>query len=208
MSLLRSAVLVFALAIVAGGLTAAFGDQRYTAQDRLNMKLRIISGEPLSSGEIEAARAMEEQGLELPPFEPRKPVENEGGRGGRHSLDEYSWTETDYDWVDILAVGTRVTLCDDCNEGPFELGFSFTLWEETFTQMNICSNGWLSPTSTSNNLGGNSIPDGFDPNNAIYVFWDDLYPINGGGTWYYADDANDRFIVTWDNVPHFGSGEI
>ncbi len=50
------------------------------------------------------------------------------------------------------------------------------------------------------------IPSAATPNNCVYVFWDDLYPYSpaqGGQIAYYHDEANDRFIVEYYQVPHF-----
>ena len=47
------------------------------------------------------------------------------------------------------------------------------------------------------------------PNDVIAPFWDDLNPNDGGAIYYYADAANSRFIVEWEQVPHYaysGSG--
>jgi hypothetical protein len=70
----------------------------------------------------------------------------------------------------------------------------------------ICSNGWISFTSTSTAYSNQGIPSSGDPNNLLAVLWDDLNPTSGGQIYYHQDTANQRFIVEWDGVPHYGSG--
>jgi hypothetical protein len=46
--------------------------------------------------------------------------------------------------------------------------------------------------------------DPSSPENFVGLFWDDMYPPGGGEIWYYTDDS--LAVVSWINVPHFGSG--
>jgi hypothetical protein len=94
---------------------------------------------------------------------------------------------------------------DDQNLGPFPIGFTFPLYGTDFTQMRICSNGWISPTSTSTAYNNTAIPAVAEPNNLIAPLWDDMYPPGGGTIYYYYDAANSRFIVEWDNIMSYAS---
>jgi len=123
----------------------------------------------------------------------------------------YTWIDSDepggpaYGWVDISGVGTVIPLGDDDNQGPFPLGFPFNYYGSVFTDIRVCSNGFASFTSTSSSLSNTTIPSAGEPNNLLSVFWDDLAPNNGGTVYYYADAANNRFIISWDGVPHFSN---
>ena len=113
------------------------------------------------------------------------------------------WQTCDYDWVEINAIGTNTGLTqDDQNLGPFQLGFDMLYFGQTFNGVYVCSNGWVSFTSTSVRYFNSCLPDPQDPNNSLDLLFDDLYLPSGGHVYYYADAANNRFIVEWDHVPH------
>lgn len=132
---------------------------------------------------------------------PERPVHD---RSPRNTLDEYVWSETTYDWIDITGVGTSCGIVgDDQNRGPFDIGFSFQFYGNTYSTIRVCSNGWASFTSTSFSCDNASIPSATTPNNALYPFWDDLFPLSGGyQILYYFDAVNQRFVLSWINLAH------
>ncbi len=131
------------------------------------------------------------------------------GAGGPDAFG-YTWMDSDeaggpaYNWVDISGSGNVAGAGDDDNHGPFAIGFPFSYYGNSYETLNICTNGWVSFTSTSTNYSNQGIPDSGEPNNLIAPFWDDLNP-NDGGTIYYLAEA-DRFIVQYQDVPHYSSG--
>ena len=141
----------------------------------------------------------------------RAAIERRLGAGGPDVFG-YSWRDSDhpygppYAWVDIAADGVAVPLADDQNTSVFDLGFAFPFYGSTFTQVRVCSNGFLSFTSSSNAWANQGIPDALEPNNLIAPFWDDLSP-NAGGQVFVRADA-DRFIVQFQDVPHFGAPQV
>ncbi|MBU2501974.1 S8 family serine peptidase [bacterium] len=131
------------------------------------------------------------------------------GSGGP-DLFGYRWTDSDepggpvFDWVDISAVGTPViTSGDDVNAGPFPLGFDFPFYGNVFDQFRVCSNGWLSFTSSSTAYSNQAIPNAGAPGNLIAPFWDDLTVT---GARILAHNDGGRVIVQYDAVPHYGGG--
>ena len=141
----------------------------------------------------------------------RPAAEMSRGSGGPDAFG-YTWIDSEeangpvYDWVEINGVGTAAGSGDDANLGPFDLGFEFPFYGVMQNQVRICTNGWISFTSTSTAYSNQGIPSTADPNNLLAAFWDDLNPNDGGTIYYYADIANERFIVEYDGVPHYGSG--
>jgi hypothetical protein len=123
----------------------------------------------------------------------------------------YSWADSNepggpvYSWFDISAIGTTVGAGDDANYGSFNLGFTFPYYGTDYSTVRVCTNGWISFTSTSNSLSNQGIPNTGTPNALLAAFWDDLNPAAGGTLKYYADGANQRFIVQWTAVPIYGS---
>jgi hypothetical protein len=122
------------------------------------------------------------------------------------------WIDSDepggptFDWVEINGVGTSPGSNDDGNYGPFNLGFDFDFYGVSYSAVNICTNGFLSFTSNSTAYTNQGIANTSDPNCLIAPFWDDLNPSTGGTIYYYADAANQRFIVEWDGVNHYYDG--
>ena len=115
----------------------------------------------------------------------------------------------EFDWVDISGLGQTAALGDDDYAGPFDLGFAFPYYDQFPTEVYIGSNGYLSFGQGYSSLSPMPIPwpsDGWSPDNFIAAFWDDLYPGNGGTVYYYADMANQRFIVQFQDVPGYWQG--
>ncbi len=126
----------------------------------------------------------------------------------------YRWIDSDepggptYDWTDISATGTAVFTVnsDDRNSGPLPIGFDFPFYGNSFGTFNVCSNGWISFTSTSTALSNQQLPNGGAPENLLAAFWDDLNVrvTDGAGVYYLYDGS--KLIVQYDQVPRYGSG--
>jgi hypothetical protein len=124
----------------------------------------------------------------------------------------YIWTDSDetggpvFNWFDISSVGTSPGDADDENYGAFPLGFDFSFYGNSFSTVRLCTNGFLSFTSTATTYANTQIGDSDEPNNLIAPFFDDLSPNQTGDLYYYADNDNNRFIVQWSDVSHYISG--
>jgi len=115
-----------------------------------------------------------------------------------------------YTWVEINSIGTNTGIGgDDQTLGPFNLPFAFPWYDNQFvSSFKVCSNGWLSFSTTNSTAYTNeSVPNSAEPNNAVFMLWDDLNPsITGSGdVYYYNDTANGRFILEFDNVMSYSS---
>ncbi len=116
-----------------------------------------------------------------------------------------------YEWFEIDTVGTRLTPIADDQTVQVDLPPLFGPWKyygQRYTQISICSNGWIAPGFTSSVVNENlRLPDSTltNPNGMICANWDDLYPNDTGvgGIYYYHDSTNHRFIIEYDNVPYF-----
>jgi len=118
----------------------------------------------------------------------------------------YSWFAIDT--TQTAHPGTSLNLTDD-ETRTVNLPFTFKYYGVNYTQVSICSNGWLALGSeTSTNYNNTGIPNTSAPNKAIYALWDDLNPgYSGqpGDVYYYNDATNHRFVVEWFRVPHYGN---
>jgi subtilisin family serine protease len=142
--------------------------------------------------------------------DPRVGVLGSGGPDGFG----YRWTDSDepggpiFDWVDITGVGTPVSFTnyDDGNTAGIPLGFEFPFYGDTFATVNVCTNGWLSFTSTLNSLTNYALPSTSAPENLLAAFWDDLDLRSAGDVFYYSEPDGSRFILSFVGVPHYSSG--
>ncbi|MCP4684409.1 MAG: hypothetical protein GY867_03075 [bacterium] len=126
--------------------------------------------------------------------------------GGPDSFGHY-WTDSDdpggpiFDWQDISTTGTAVGLADDDWAGPIAIGFDFPFYDTVYSDLYIGSNGLLTFDAGSSEALNRSLPSTLFPSPLIAVWWDNLDPGNGGTVRYLHDVANNRFIVSFENVP-------
>ena len=102
--------------------------------------------------------------------------------------------------------GTSVTGCDDCVQGPFNIGFTFNYFGNNYTQFYASSNGWIgfSPGQT-NGYVAQFLPNGSAPKNAIIADWEDLFPSTGQMNYYVSGvSPNRRMIFNYNSVPFYG----
>ena len=124
----------------------------------------------------------------------------------------YIWVDSDdpsgpaYDWIDISAVGTEITgFSDDDSSTALPIGFDFPFYENSYSTIHIGSNGILTFGSGSTARTNTNLPNNGAPNNLIAMWWDDLDPRRGGNIFYYHDAANERFIVSFDQIKNYYS---
>lgn len=131
------------------------------------------------------------------------------------NVDTFYTEHPTYQWVEIKTSGTRLTMSDD-QTYTITLPSAFGPWKfynQRFTQLSICSNGWVAPGSqTATAYSNQHIPDPTitNPHGMICADWDDMVPNNSGvgGVYYYHDVANHRFIVEYDSVPYYGASSV
>lgn len=75
--------------------------------------------------------------------------------------------------------GTSVGLSDDSNVGPFNIGFNFDFYGQTFSQFRICTNGFITFGDPSGRYSPGSFPNSSAPNGVVAAYWTDLYPSSG-----------------------------
>ncbi len=121
----------------------------------------------------------------------------------------YTWEDSNeagitYNWIDISSSGTVISEGDDESE-ELTLPFTFSFYGEDYTAVNVCSNGFLSFTSTSTAYTNAEIPNSALPNAVIAPFWDDLKPY--GTTWgnVYYQHFSTYSVIQWENVSHYSS---
>ena len=130
----------------------------------------------------------------------------------------YRWIDSDepggptFNWFEISGIGTQITTwtngTGDDGSANVTLPFNFSYYGTNYSQLKICTNGWVSFDAASTNVAytNTAIPAVAEPNNALLPFWDDLDVRTSGGIYHYYDAPNSRFVIQYNNVPHYSSG--
>jgi len=89
-----------------------------------------------------------------------------------------------FNFIDISDTGTFVGDGDDVGFFPLPLGFDFNFYGNSFNQIGLSTNGFLSfIDDTLSDSGHACLPDDNSPNDAIFVLWADLqFAAPGSGT--------------------------
>ncbi|MEE9327971.1 MAG: hypothetical protein V3U71_11850 [Cocleimonas sp.] len=102
---------------------------------------------------------------------------------------------------------TTTNSLDDSVDRNVGLGFTYPFGGVNYTTVNIVSNGFLRFTAINNTYFSNNTLANIDAAmpHAILPYWDDLNPATGGNITYgrFGSAPNRRFVVTWNNVPHY-----
>ena len=104
--------------------------------------------------------------------------------------------------------GTSLFMTDDSQQGPFNIGFTFCFFGQTYTQFYIGSNGWISfgagqpVTFTSQPI---PTPNALVPKNCIMGPWQDWHPGVGGQIKYQTSGVAPcrKLTVSWINMPMY-----
>ena len=131
-----------------------------------------------------------------------------------------------YHWIEIATPqggqGTALPIVDTYasnNEGDqvgsqslavVDLPFRFQFYGRRYTQITVCSNGFIALGVSENGEFRNfRLPGPMGPNPMIAPFWDDLTTHGGGGIYTFYDRGRKLFIIQWNNMKngHNGSSE-
>jgi hypothetical protein len=104
--------------------------------------------------------------------------------------------------------GNALTMLDDDMAPPVPIGFNFEFFCFYYTQVRICSNGFLtfdifSMINTANTPYPQSLPNPAICNEVIAYNWNDLDPSVGGTITYttIGTSPNQIFVLTYSNIP-------
>jgi hypothetical protein len=114
----------------------------------------------------------------------------------------YHWNEIDPNYG---GSGTLIPLSDYSeNQDDSEvlnLPFIFSFYGEHFSQITVCSNGWLAFGAQGDivNFRNYPIPGAQGPSSMVAAFWDDL--VMGSGHVYWSFNVSERqYTVEWSNL--------
>ena len=122
------------------------------------------------------------------------------GDTGYYNAPVYQWAEIDPAYG---GNGTVIPLQDSGNMGDtdlIDLPFNFKFYGVDYSNITVCSNGWIAPGECDLNSFMNwGIPGPGGPSPIITPFWDDLIIINGNVCYYYNEDMH-FFVVEWSHL--------
>ncbi len=110
----------------------------------------------------------------------------------------YNWIEID---PHIGGPGTELNFTGDDQTFHLTLPFTFVYYGSSFTEISVCSNGWIACGYTENTDYSNSgIPNEDGPPNMIAPFWEDLSPQAEGTVSYFYDSVEGIYIIEYNDV--------
>jgi hypothetical protein len=120
----------------------------------------------------------------------------------------YTWSDSAaFNWIDATSgVNAGLSDADDDIAGPFNIGFNFKYYENSYSQLYVTSNGLVSFDEGAWSFSNLEIPNLSEPNNIIAPFWDDLCVnyagYNSGAVYYKSGGAapNRYFVVEWHEI--------
>lgn len=111
-------------------------------------------------------------------------------------------------YVTQTNTGTQLFMSDDSQQGPFNIGFTFCFFGQTYNQFWVGSNGWISfSPAQPTTFTSATIPSGAGtvPKNCVMGPWQDWHPGLGGQIRYQVQGAAPcrKLVVSWVGVPMF-----
>ena len=130
------------------------------------------------------------------------------GPGGANPNQTTNYTVGNIPYVAQTNTGTSLFMTDDSQQGPFNIGFNFCFFGQTYAQFWVGSNGWISFSGNQpNTFTTQTIPTGaFNvPKNCIMGPWQDWHPGVGGQIRYQTTGVAPcrKLTISWTNMPMF-----
>ena len=120
-------------------------------------------------------------------------------------------------WQDISSLGQEITsnftalaapktAKDEGIAGPINIGFAFPFFTNSFSQLYVSPNGFVTFTPFSGDTSTNTLlPKASAPSNMISFFWTDLIIVSGTHVYTLTDPINGTFILQFQNMAFKGS---
>ncbi|MDD5087982.1 MAG: T9SS type A sorting domain-containing protein [bacterium] len=122
----------------------------------------------------------------------------------------YAWVEID---PALGGAGTILSLPDRDNGQDttitIPLPFGFRFYGNAYSQISVCSNGFLAFGQTTESFFRNySLPAIASPDQMVCAFWDDLVVPTGSHICSYYDETGGRIIIEWSGLRNqYGLGQ-
>ena len=130
-------------------------------------------------------------------------IDNEG-----YSSKNSSDSNLTYDWIDISSNSNQINFNhnDYASDDIVYFEFEFPFYNSSYSSVIVNPNGWIGFGGDNTEWSNTSLPDASAPNPAIFGFWDDLNPVNSGGTGegnVYYHSNTDRVVIWFNEVQHW-----
>jgi subtilisin family serine protease len=101
--------------------------------------------------------------------------------------------------------GTTATgITGDDASGVVSLPSPFTFYGQTYSSVNVSTNGFLDFAAPNSAYTNGSLPSAAQPNLSAYPYWDDLYVDGSAAIRTATLSSPSRFVIDWSNVTFFG----
>jgi gliding motility-associated-like protein len=130
------------------------------------------------------------------------------GVGGLNPNETSNYSVSNITYNNQTNTGTQLTMTDDSQQGPFNIGFNFCFFGTTYNQFYVGSNGWISFSSGQpTTFASVGIPSTLTttPKNCIMGPWQDWHPGLGGQIRYQLSGTAPcrKLTVSWIGVPMY-----
>ena len=130
------------------------------------------------------------------------------GGGGANPNQTTNYGVTNIPYVAQTNTGTQLFMTDDSQQGPFQIGFNFCFFGQTYTQFWVGSNGWISfSAGQPTTFTSQPIPtvNALVPKNCVMGPWQDWHPGLGGQIRYQVQGNAPcrKLVVSWIGVPMY-----
>lgn len=128
-----------------------------------------------------------------------------------YSNDDIYFDQTPtYNWIEIDEEGTEIIIPNGISDytQTVNLPFTFKYYGIDYDQIRISTDGWAALGSGNEVNSTNFIlPLNDNVNNMVAPLWDDFYDVGDdeSGLYYHYSEANNAFVLEWDNLGHNGN---
>ncbi|MDX2009058.1 MAG: lamin tail domain-containing protein [Myxococcaceae bacterium] len=117
----------------------------------------------------------------------------------------YILSEIPLDFEDVSSGPSVAFPSNDDSATQVPLAVPFPYFGQSFTQMRVCTNGWVSfVDTTSSSLSNKGLPSATTPVQTLAVFWDDLIIRNTMTSAAYVSRGAGKTIIQYKNFEVFG----
>ncbi len=127
---------------------------------------------------------------------PRRDEMGVRDEGGYQWIDNAEEGGLEFEWIDITDIGIQLEAEDDWNSGAVDIGFEIQWYDQVYSDVYICSNGWVSFSSDNNNFNLPRPVNQEEPNAVLLINQYDLDP-SGEGEVYFWTNNEDIAVVSW-----------
>lgn len=137
-----------------------------------------------------------------------------GGLEGTGGSDNFGhiWIDSNepsgpaFAWIDISTSGIELPFIGSSGiSNLINIGFPFTFYGQEYSNIRICTNGWMSFTTYSVSYNNVALPSLLAPRALIAPFWDYLNYTSESKI--YVENQGSKFVIQYQNVYHaLGSG--